>query len=196
MENNDNTKNRILLAALELFAEHGYDATSMRQIAELTGITKPAVYYHFPDKKSLFNGLLHFGMEHILNAIREIAQSDLPVLDKLKEIMWTRFKQFHRHQLHINRFVSDVFTGRMRCEINLDLRSMFADMNIQLQQVINEGITGGVFRSDLNVNHFICAFVGAQNILWHRTYIMGDGHIERQSVDQLVDMLYCGAKTR
>jgi len=52
------TRDRILDAALELFAEKGYEATSMREIAEQLGITKPALYYHFDSKEGIVRALL------------------------------------------------------------------------------------------------------------------------------------------
>jgi AcrR family transcriptional regulator len=52
------TSERILEAALELFAENGYDATSMRSIAEQLGITKAALYYHFDSKADIVRTML------------------------------------------------------------------------------------------------------------------------------------------
>jgi AcrR family transcriptional regulator len=47
------TKQLILETAQRLFGEQGYDATSLRQIAEAVGMTKAAVYYHYPAKEHL-----------------------------------------------------------------------------------------------------------------------------------------------
>jgi AcrR family transcriptional regulator len=47
------TRAAILAAAQRLFGEQGYDATSLRQIADVVGTTKAAVYYHFPAKEHL-----------------------------------------------------------------------------------------------------------------------------------------------
>jgi len=47
------TRETILAAARQLFGEKGYDATSLRQIADAVGTTKAAVYYHFPAKEHL-----------------------------------------------------------------------------------------------------------------------------------------------
>ena len=47
------TKQLILDTAQRLFDEQGYDATSLRQIAEAVGMTKAAVYYHYPAKEHL-----------------------------------------------------------------------------------------------------------------------------------------------
>ncbi|MEU8145027.1 helix-turn-helix domain-containing protein [Nonomuraea sp. NPDC048901] len=51
------TRAEIQEAALTLFTEHGYDATSMREIAEQLGITKAALYYHFDSKEAVIVSL-------------------------------------------------------------------------------------------------------------------------------------------
>jgi AcrR family transcriptional regulator len=52
------TRQRILVAARALFAEHGYAGTSVRLIARHLRITDPAIYYHFPTKQDLYDALL------------------------------------------------------------------------------------------------------------------------------------------
>ena len=47
------TRERIQSIALELFAEQGYDKTSLREIAERLGVTKAALYYHFKSKEDI-----------------------------------------------------------------------------------------------------------------------------------------------
>jgi AcrR family transcriptional regulator len=57
------TRQRIQSVALELFAEQGYDKTSLREIAERLGVTKAALYYHFKSKEDIVTSLVedHFG---------------------------------------------------------------------------------------------------------------------------------------
>jgi AcrR family transcriptional regulator len=52
------TRERILGVAHELFTEQGYEATSLRQIADRLGFTKAALYYHFQSKEQLLQALL------------------------------------------------------------------------------------------------------------------------------------------
>jgi AcrR family transcriptional regulator len=47
------TRARIQQVALELFAEQGYERTSLREIAERLGVTKAALYYHFNSKEDI-----------------------------------------------------------------------------------------------------------------------------------------------
>jgi len=52
--NLEDTRTRILKAALELFSTHGYTAATTRQIAGLAGVTEVTLFRHFPTKEKLF----------------------------------------------------------------------------------------------------------------------------------------------
>jgi len=72
------TKNQILENARELFAEHGYDGTSIRQLTASLSITPAALYYHFASKNEVLEGLaakLHDRSEIFLTRIRDFDQS-------------------------------------------------------------------------------------------------------------------------
>ncbi len=74
------TRTRILDAALELFSEHGFDGTTLQQIADRLGFTKAALYYHFRSKDELLEALLTpaiAGLEELLRTHE--ARPDSPV---------------------------------------------------------------------------------------------------------------------
>jgi AcrR family transcriptional regulator len=58
MTTQTDTRTRIQALALELFTEHGYEATSLREIAERLGVTKAALYYHFKTKEEIVSSLV------------------------------------------------------------------------------------------------------------------------------------------
>lgn len=62
------TRDEILHTARRLFAEHGYDGTSLQQIADNMGVTKANVYYYFHTKEALLQTLF----EPFLDALREL----------------------------------------------------------------------------------------------------------------------------
>ena len=57
------TRARIQAVAVEMFTEHGYEKTSLREIAEALGVTKAALYYHFKSKEDIVRSLVedYFG---------------------------------------------------------------------------------------------------------------------------------------
>lgn len=57
-EVSNGTRQRILSAARELFARHGYAGTSVRMIARHCGMSDPAIHYHFRSKSEIYEALL------------------------------------------------------------------------------------------------------------------------------------------
>ncbi|MEV7347046.1 ScbR family autoregulator-binding transcription factor [Streptomyces sp. NPDC093544] len=53
------TRQTILLAAAKVFEEHGYQAATISEILAAAGVTKGALYFHFPSKEHLAEGVLH-----------------------------------------------------------------------------------------------------------------------------------------
>jgi TetR/AcrR family transcriptional regulator len=47
-------RDRILAVAIRLFARHGFDGVSVRDVASAAGVTMPTLYHHFGDKRSLY----------------------------------------------------------------------------------------------------------------------------------------------
>src|SRR5262249_17513985 len=58
MRESADTRTRIQNVAVELFIEQGYEATSLREIAEKLGVTKAALYYHFKTKEDIIASLV------------------------------------------------------------------------------------------------------------------------------------------
>jgi AcrR family transcriptional regulator len=51
-------RTQLLSVAIEVFGERGFHATSMDEVAEAAGVTKPVLYQHFPSKRALYRELL------------------------------------------------------------------------------------------------------------------------------------------
>lgn len=56
----EDTKQRILDKALELFSTQGYDSVSVGEIAKAVGIKAPSLYNHFPSKQAIFDAIMEF----------------------------------------------------------------------------------------------------------------------------------------
>ncbi|WP_171041251.1 TetR/AcrR family transcriptional regulator [Sinomonas susongensis] len=99
------TRERIQSVALRLFSEQGYEATSMRQIAEELGFTKAALYYHFESKEDIVRALL----ETMRGEVAELAawardQETGPGLQREVISRWAQIMQ--RQGLRMFRFLS------------------------------------------------------------------------------------------
>jgi AcrR family transcriptional regulator len=56
-------KNHIVTSALPLFLEHGFKGTSIDMVVRASGVSKPTVYNHFPDKSALMDAVLRRWIE-------------------------------------------------------------------------------------------------------------------------------------
>ena len=83
----------ILDAATRLFAEQGYPKTSIRQVVEACGCTKPALYYYFANKEELFNEAVRGEREAMAEQFRELIESKGTLRERLVEGM----KRFVAH---------------------------------------------------------------------------------------------------
>ncbi|MEU1464619.1 TetR/AcrR family transcriptional regulator [Streptomyces sp. NPDC005727] len=81
-----NTRQRIQDVALELFAEHGYEKTSLREIAERLDVTKAALYYHFKTKEEIIVSLFEDLTQPIEDLI-EWGRSQPHTLETKQEIV-------------------------------------------------------------------------------------------------------------
>lgn len=100
------TKERIQRTALELFAAQGVQRTSLREIADRLGITKPALYYHFESREALIRSLL-----------QECSDDGDALLDRLeawppprdpKAILEAYFDLLYRHRHVTNAVMRDL----------------------------------------------------------------------------------------
>jgi TetR/AcrR family transcriptional regulator len=72
-EQDARTRSRLLRAGVEVFDKKGYDAASVREIVELAGVTKPALYYHFGSKDGLLKAILVEGAREFEAAVEAAA---------------------------------------------------------------------------------------------------------------------------
>ncbi len=89
------TRNRIMMAAISEFAQHGYDATSVAQICQAAGVSKGAFYHHFPSKQAMFLALLESWLDLLdaqMLAVRSGSDSVADSLDTMSGLMGIVFQ--------------------------------------------------------------------------------------------------------
>ena len=95
-------KTRILDAARELFAEEGYDAVTMRRIAEKIEYSATAIYFHFRDKHALMQELCDEDFGALAKKFQKIARVADPI-DRLRRIgrAYVAFAMSHRNHYRL-----------------------------------------------------------------------------------------------
>ncbi|PYB74086.1 hypothetical protein DMY87_10290 [Rhizobium wuzhouense] len=73
----------ILQAAYGTFVSYGFKRTTMDDIAQVVGLSRPALYIHFRNKPDIFRALMRSMMEEALLKVRSSLEQDLPLEDRL-----------------------------------------------------------------------------------------------------------------
>jgi AcrR family transcriptional regulator len=113
------TRARIQQIAVELFTEHGYEGTSLREIAERLGVTKAALYYHFKSKEDIIQSLVE-DYQGQMDGLIDLARSEprtpetrREILARYVDIVAERdqvFRMLHQNQAVLNTMASAIRT--------------------------------------------------------------------------------------
>ncbi|MEM9426981.1 MAG: TetR/AcrR family transcriptional regulator [Pseudomonadota bacterium] len=139
-----NTKDDLRNHARQLFAEHGYEGVSMRDIAAAVGIRQSAIYNHFPSKQHLLVDLMVSHMEQLLDAMRAAVGTSGTAAEQL-----AAFAQFHV-TYHIDQ-PEDTFLAYMELRsLGPEGRAAIVPLRnayeARLRQIIEAGARDGVFK--------------------------------------------------
>ena len=103
----EDTRQRILEKALELFSENGYDAVSVGEIAAAVGVKAPSLYNHFPGKRAIFDAIVEETAAQYerytdgLDVHVQDAAKDLPVFCTITEdALAGKVRQIFAYSLH------------------------------------------------------------------------------------------------
>jgi AcrR family transcriptional regulator len=142
-------RERILEAARELFAEHGYEAVTMRRIAERIEYSPTAIYFHFQDKQALLRELCDEDFGALAKHFGSIAAIADPI-ERLRQIglAYVAFGLQHPNQY---RFMFMTPHPPVPAETSrLERGNPEQDAYAFLRQTIAEGIAKRRFRPELD----------------------------------------------
>ena len=77
------SNDRILKSALELFSDKGYEATSVREICEAAGLTKPTLYHFYGSKEGVYRALVEGALERFRSDILRALSGETPLREQL-----------------------------------------------------------------------------------------------------------------
>lgn len=87
----------ILAVAIQVFAQRGFAATDVQEIADKAGVGKGTIYRHFTNKEGLFLAAAESGVQQLKAALDERMQHEQHTLDRLRTALLTALEFFDKH---------------------------------------------------------------------------------------------------
>jgi AcrR family transcriptional regulator len=137
---------RPLVAALEAFAESGYDGASIREIATRAGLSVPGLYHHYPSKQALLAELMTTVMDEVLDrsrrAVTDAGSSPSDRFDAVVESL-LRFHMFRREQA----FVGATEIRSLAPENRSAYIALRDEQQRMLDEIVRDGVAAGEFHT-------------------------------------------------
>ncbi|MEA3638698.1 MAG: CerR family C-terminal domain-containing protein [Lamprobacter sp.] len=124
---NNRTRERLLQAALEVFAEHGYRAATIREICGRADANVAAVHYHFGDKRTLYEAI--YG--HLFETLRERRTAFLPP-DSAPDL---------RLRVHIRTLFEEIFCCKDNSDRQVQLSRLYLNEMVRPTEALDRIVT-------------------------------------------------------
>ncbi|MCY4743872.1 TetR/AcrR family transcriptional regulator [Pelomonas sp. UHG3] len=176
----------ILAAAARLFAEQGFSATSMNQVAEACGVAKPTLYHYFQDKQALLAQICDSHVHLLLTLVQEVKAQQLPPAEQLRLLIERFTRVYAGAQAQHRVLTSEIrFLAEAERERLLDVeRCVVAEFAAALCQVRPE-LRGARLDKPLTMLLF-----GMIN--WTFTWLRPDGDLSHEALAAMVGDLFFG----
>lgn len=194
------TKTKVIDAALRVFAERGYAAASIRDIAALAGVTKPVVYYHFGSKAGLYQALLDQCLDLSMDSMKEAAQG-VTVREQLVRFIRTMLTQAQSNTDRVRVVVQTYSTAPGQLPQEISFRDRLLARFEWLRGVMQAGIDAGEL-ARCNPDLLALAILGQTHFLITSMLIFGPqpprGNLPplEELADAIVDLFFTGAQSR
>jgi len=134
------TKRKIFETSMKLFAEKGYEATSVEEITATVGVAKGTLYYHFSSKEEIFNFLVEEGMKLLKNSIEIKTDKVSNYIDKIKAVILIQIKVLVKYESLLTIVLSQIWGTEER---NSKCRKYVFEYVKTIENIIKEGMDKG-----------------------------------------------------
>ena len=181
---------RILQGALSLFSEKGYDATSVREICEASGITKPTLYHFFGSKEGVYRALVDGTLERLGAALTRAVDEDGSLPGRLRRLTLTYFDAA-RAEPDLARFILALTHDPPSSAPRTDFLTFYDDILAHLARAI-EGAEarGEVAPGPVDIR--LLVLMGALGEAVHGYLLAGRPDLTAALADRLIDVVLKG----
>src|SRR5437764_2786290 len=180
LPDNRSVRDKILAAAVQLFAEYGYHAATMRDIAQIAGIQAASIYYHYPSKQALLVEIMESHMRQLNANLERIVSKPHKVQQCLYEAI---ANHIHLHTTYKSEFfIIDTEIRALEGKNRSFIVAMRDQYEALLQSLLLEGIEQGILRrTDVKVSSYAIIAMCTEVAKWFRPG-------GRLSVQQVIDI--------
>jgi len=187
----NNKSSRVLAAAIEVFAQNGYNKATMAEVAQKADVAEGTIYEYFKNKQDLLFSIPREQFKTYRLLLEQSINSQTP-LSKLRRLIWSYFCIFFSKPDFLLVFLYDIKLNKHFYTSESYLH-FFHYIHI-LYNILDEGKLLGAFRSDINNRIYRNLFLGSFIHLSFRWFLLD--HISMLKVmDEFthVTMLLCRA---
>lgn len=180
---------RLLEAAVRLFASKGYPSTSTREIVEAAGVTKPMLYYYFQSKEGLLAAALTHFLAPFHMRLREVLAQQRDAREQLVELVWAHLDFFQRHK-QLARLFYALYFGPDDQKNLVNLEQYTAPGHELLMEAVDQALKAGLVRPDCQ-QELAMALHGMINI-WVIAVLTENEALSRELAERIVNDLLRG----
>jgi TetR/AcrR family transcriptional regulator, cholesterol catabolism regulator len=187
-------RDHLVTLSAELFAEKGFRATTVREIADAAGILSGSLYHHFSSKESIADEILSKFLNEVLADYRAALEEGGDPRTTLGKIARTGFDSLERHRAAIMMLQNDWNYFREQSRFGY-LQKTLAEVERIWIGELKRGVKDGTFRTDLDPQLTYRLF---RDTIWVavRWYRPGGRLSTKQLADQFSRILFEGIATR
>ena len=137
-----NARERLLETAISLFAQKGYAGTTVREIAQQAGVSKPVLYYYFESKEGLFLSILEQAENLQIRMLTDVLESRGTVLERLLILYRRVYAEVEAHR-SLYKMIHGLIFGPPQGTPNYDFTRYHRHMIDAIRKIYNSGISGG-----------------------------------------------------